>query len=268
MYCEQFNALNLQTDPAGRSAKLLTGGNARLKYFGQSSFAHHALASERNAIKIAKDVPLGILGPLGCGIQTGAGTVMNGMRPRPGSSIAILGTGAVGLAALLAARVCECETIIVVDRVESRLKLAQALGATHLINTVAAADLRKAMRDILPRGADYIVDCAGVPSLIGAALGGLGPLGTLGLVAVPPSLGLELSVPWFSLVNGGQRIQGFVEGNSVPEVYIPQLVELYRTGRFPFDKLIKTYPFERINEAVNDQETGQTIKAVLEVREN
>jgi aryl-alcohol dehydrogenase len=265
MYCEHFNDLNFQLDKDGPRATLTGGRQAYLKYFGQSSFAQYALASERNAVKVRSDIDLRLLGPLGCGIQTGAGTVINGMRPHVGTSIAILGTGAVGLAAILGAAVCGCATVIAVDRVTSRLELAKSLGATHAINTSDVPDLAGAIREIAPRGVDYIVDSAGVPALITATMGALGRLGMLGLVAVPPTADRKIELPWFSMLLQGQSVQGFTEGNSVPDIFIPQMIELYRQGRFPFDKLIQVYPFEQINQAIEDQRSGKTIKAVLEM---
>jgi aryl-alcohol dehydrogenase len=265
MYCDNFTALNFQTDPQGRRAKR-GHGEAYLKYFGQSSFAHYALANERNTVKVRKDVPIKLLGPLGCGIQTGAGTVMNGIRPQAGSSIAVLGTGAVGLAAIMAARVCGCATLIAIDQVESRLATARSLGATHVINTRSTDDLSMAIRTIAPRGVDSIVDAAGVATLISSALGGLAIRGRLALVAVPSSAGKLLELPWGNLLLAGQSVQGYIEGNSVPDIFIPQLVDLYLQGRFPFDRLITCYPFYDINQAVVDQLSGKTIKAVLEMQ--
>jgi len=263
MYCDRFNELNLQTDANGPTAAISVGGRAYIKFFGQSSFAHLALASERNTIKVPSDAPLESLGPLGCGIQTGAGTVMNGMQPRAGQSILILGTGAVGLAALLGAVACGCATIIAVDRVRSRLELARSLGATHGIDTSETKNLAKAIRDIVPRGVDYILDSAGVPSLIVESLGGLTRLGVLGLVAVPPAPDRKLELPWMSMLLRGQSVRGFIEGNSIPDIFIPSLVQLYMEGRFPFDRLVRKYPFSAINQAIEDMHTGSTIKAVL-----
>ena len=265
MYCERFNELNFQTGLNRRVATLARGGHAFVKYFGQSSFAQLALASERNAVKVRRDVPLKVLGPLGCSIQTGAGTVMNGLKPAPGSSIAILGAGAIGLAAVLGASVCGCATIIAVDRVDSRLEVAKALGATHGINSDNEPDIGKAIRATAARGVGFIVDSAGVPELIGATLSGLAIRGTLGLVAVPPSADLTLALPWPSLLEQGQKVQGFVEGNSIPDLFIPQLIELYTQWLFPFDQLISFYRFDDINDAVNDQRRGKAIKAVLEM---
>lgn len=265
MYCDHFAELNFQTDSNGPTAQVAGNRRAYIKYFGQSSFARRALASERNAVKVRQDVPISLLGPLGCGIQTGAGTVINGMRPHAGDSIAILGTGAVGFAALLGAVICGCSTIIAIDRVPSRLEIAKSVGATHSINTSTVSDLTHAIRDIVPRGVDYIVDSAGVPALINGALGALGRLGMLGLVASPPALDRKLELPWFSLLLQGQMVRGFVEGNSIPDLFIPQLVDLYSEGRFPFDKLIRKYPFEQINTAIEDMHSGVTIKPILEL---
>src|SRR5262249_23705870 len=150
----------------------------------------------------------------------------------------ILGAGAVGLAAVLGAAVCGCGTIIVVDRVDARLDMAKSLGATHGINTAREYDLTKAIRAIAPRGVNFIVDSAGVPALIDSALGALAIRGTLALVAVPPSTDRRFELPWASLLSRGQRVEGFVEGNSIPDIFIPQMIDLYAEGLFPFDQLI------------------------------
>jgi len=265
MYCDQFTPLNFQTDSDNAVAALTSGGHAHIEFFGQSSFARHALAHERNTIKVRADAPLEILGPLGCGIQTGAGTVMNGLKPEAGSSIVILGTGAVGLAALLGAVVCGCATVIAVDRIAAKLELAKSLGATHGIDTSDGTDVGEAIRRVLPRGADFIVDSAGVPALIAQAVNGMSQRGTLALVAVPPAADRKLELPWLQMLLAGQKVQGFIEGDSVPDIFIPRMIELNRQGRFPFERLISTYPFERINDAVTDLHDGKIIKAVMQV---
>jgi aryl-alcohol dehydrogenase len=264
-YCERFLELNFQASTTGRTARLPDGRSVSIKYFGQSSFAHHALAGERNVVKVHKDLPLKLLGPLGCSMQTGAGTVMNGLRPRPGSSIAILGTGPVGMAAILGSVVSGCATIIAVDRIDSRLELSVQLGATHVINTTRAPDLAKAIRAIVDRGVNFIVDAAGAAPLIGMALSGLSRRGTLGLVAAAPSPEKLLDVPWSNVLVQGQVVRGFVEGDSVPDIFIPQLCDLHAQGRFPFDKFVHFYPFTEINRAVEDQRQGIAIKPILEV---
>jgi Zn-dependent alcohol dehydrogenase len=160
-YCEHFLELNFQAGPNGRTVQLADGRRASIKYFGQSSFAHHAVASERSVVKVRKELPLKLLGPLGCSIQTGAVTVMNGLRPQPGSSIAVLGAGAVGMAAILGSRVSGCAKIIAVDRIDSRLEVGSQLGATHVINTTRAPDLGKAMRAVAPSRRQLHRGCSG-----------------------------------------------------------------------------------------------------------
>jgi aryl-alcohol dehydrogenase len=264
-YCEHFLELNFQAGMNGRTVQLRDGRRASIKYFGQSSFAHHAVASERSVVKVRKELPLELLGPLGCSIQTGAGTVMNGLRPQPGSSIAVLGAGAVGMAAILGAMVSGCAQIIAVDRIDSRLDMASQLGATHVINTTHAPDLAKAMRAVNPRGVNYIVDAAGVDPLLRMALGGLAIRGTLGLVATPPGQDRKLELPWGNLLLQGQAVRGFIEGDSVPDIFIPRMIDLHAQGRFPFDKFVRFYPFNEINRAVEDQLNGRAIKPILQV---
>ncbi|MCG7757054.1 MAG: alcohol dehydrogenase catalytic domain-containing protein, partial [Nitrosomonas sp.] len=137
-YCEQFYALNFNGAREDGSTSTFTTGNTpepvHDHFFGQSSFGTFALVHERNAIKVPKDAPLELLGPLGCGIQTGAGAVMNALKVNPGSSFAAFGGGAVGLSAVMAARAAGATIIISVDVVPSRLALAMELGATHTIN--------------------------------------------------------------------------------------------------------------------------------------
>jgi aryl-alcohol dehydrogenase len=264
-YCDRNLELNFQAGTDGRSATLADGRRVSIKYFGQSSFAHHAVASERTVVKVRRDLPLRLLGPLGCSVQTGAGTVMNGLRPRPGSSIAILGTGAVGMAAILGAVVSGCGIIVAVDRIDSRLELAQQLGATHTINTTRQPDLGAALRAIVGRGVDFVIDSAGVDALIAAAVTGLAIRGTVGLVAVPPSPDRMLNLPWGSLLIQGQTVRGFIEGDSIPDIFIPRMIELFAQGRFPFDKFVRFYPFPEINTAVEDQRAGRAIKPILEI---
>jgi aryl-alcohol dehydrogenase len=264
-YCERFLELNFQGGADGRTAGLADGRRASIKYFGQSSFAHYAVAGERGVVKVRRDLPLRLLGPLGCSIQTGAGTVMNGLRPPAGSSIAILGAGPVGMAAILGAVVSGCATIVAVDRNARKLDLARRLGATHAVDTTVATDVGRAIREVTGRGASAIVDAAGAGPLIASALPGLARRGTLGLVAVPPAADRVIDVPWTDLLLQGQVVRGFVEGHSVPDVFIPRLCDLYAQGRLPFDRLVTFYPFHEINRAVEDQRAGRAIKPILEV---
>jgi aryl-alcohol dehydrogenase len=229
-------------------------------FFGQSSFASHALIAERNLVKVSKDLPLEKLAPLGCGIQTGAGGVMNSLQVRPGSSIAVFGMGSVGLSAIMAARVVGSTTIIAVDVVEERLNLAKELGATHIINSKKTTPVEE-IQKITGRGALYSLECTGIPDVLSQALDCLAYTGVAGLIGVAP-FGSRTSLDCQNILNG-RTIKGIVEGDSNPDIFIPQLLDLYTQGRFPFDCLITFYALDQINQAAEDSEKGKTLKAVL-----
>jgi aryl-alcohol dehydrogenase len=262
-YCRHFFGLNFGGgDLEGRTAiEDEEGRPLHDHFFSQSSFASFALARENNAIKVPHDAPLELLGPLGCGIQTGAGAVINSLKVRPGSSFASLGAGAVGLSAVMAARVAGATTIIAVDVVPSRLALAKELGATHTVNS-REVDMVDAIRQITDGGVDFALESTGRSEVLSQGIDALGSLGAIGVVGAPP-LGTKAEFDINSLLLGGRTIRGIVEGDSVPQTFIPQLVQLYQQGRFPFDKLVKFYPLDQINEAAGDSTSGVTLKPIL-----
>jgi aryl-alcohol dehydrogenase len=229
-------------------------------FFRQSSFADFALASERNVIKVRKDLPLEILAPLGCGVMTGAGAVMNSLQPRPGSSIAIFGVGNVGMSAVLAAAVCGCTTIVAVDLHANRLEMARELGATHTVNA-AETDPVQAILDLTGGGAHYSLECVGNPKVLRQAVDVLPRLGICGLTGVvPPGTEVGLNM---DLIMNARTVTGILGGDAVPDLFIPRLIELQSQGRFPFERMITFYPFDEINQAVEDMESGKVMKPVL-----
>ena len=229
-------------------------------FFGQSSFATRALAAERSVVKVETDVPIELLGPLGCGVQTGAGAVLNALQCEQGSSIAVFGTGSVGLSAVMAAQVAGCTTIIAVDLHANRRVLASDLGATHAIDP-SAGDVTAAVLDMTSGGVDYALDTTGNPEVVGAAIESLGPLGMCGIVG-SPKLDAELRVRMHQ-VFFGRTVRGIIEGDSVPQRFIPQMIRLHEAGRFPFDRLIEFYELVDINQALHDSESGAVIKPVI-----
>jgi len=262
-HCDDFFALNFGGCRKDGSTAVTEPGGTQIHdhFFGQSSFATHAIAHERNLVKVDRQAPLELLGPLGCGIQTGAGAVMNSLGVGAGQSFAAFGAGAVGLSAVMAARAVGATTIIAVDVQPSRLELAKACGATHVVNA-KETDPVEAIREITGGGADFSLESSGVPQVLRQAIDALGTMGTCGIVGAP-KLGVEASFDVNQVMIPGKRIMGIVEGSSVPQIFIPRLVELQRQGRFPFEKLVKYYDFDQINEAVEDAEAGRTIKPIL-----
>ena len=260
-YCVQLNALNFGCRRTDGSATVHRDGQAlTASFFGQSSFAERALAYERNVVKVPDGVPLALMGPLGCGVQTGAGAIMRSLACRAGSTVLVVGGGSVGLSGVLGAVVQGCKTIIVSEPEARRRTLAQELGATHVIDPTTR-DLAAAVRAILPDGVDYVLDTTARPDVVLAAISTLSVHGAIGLAGVPSDPAATLTLPMF--VEAKITIRWIIEGDSDPDVFIPQLIELYRAGRFPFDKLIRTYPLREINQAVRDQHDGVTVKAVL-----
>jgi aryl-alcohol dehydrogenase len=256
-YCEQFRTLNFGGGRGDGSSPLRDrNGSIHGSFFGQSSFAGYAVVAERNIVKVSESVPLEIVGPLGCGIQTGAGAVFNSLRVDPGASLVITGCGAVGLSAVMAAKIAGATTIVAVDVLEKRLATARSLGATHTVNG-AADDVAEQLLAITG-GADFAIDTTGNERAIVSAARAVRPGGSIGLVGFG-NPGTRLDLDLFK----GKTFVGIVEGHSVPRVFIPRLLDLHQAGLFPFEKLIKTYPFTQIERAIADTESGDAIKAVL-----
>lgn len=258
-YCDLFPVLNMSGRRPDGSSAIVDASHQPVNsaFFSQSSFATHAIATTRNVVKVSKDAPLKYLGPLGCGFLTGAGTVLNVLKPQRNSTLAILGTGAVGFASLFAARLAGCERIVVVDRVKSRLDLARELGATEVINTTET-NLEEALDAV--GGVDFALDTTGVPKLIEAMVRKLKVRGVLALVAVGQDRNFTSDI--FHMVSG-RVIRGAVEGEADPMTFIPFLVDKFMRGQFPIDRLSAFYPLDQINTAVRDGLSGKTIKPIL-----
>lgn len=264
--CANFNAHNFSGSRADGSGTLRDDrGPVHGHFFGQSSFGTFAIANERNTVKVRKEAPLELLGPLGCGIQTGAGAVMNALKIGPGASFAAFGAGAVGLSAVMAARAVGAATIIAVDVVPSRLDLAKDVGATHVVDA-RHQDAVTAVRAITGGGVQFSLETTAIPAVVRQAVDALGVRGTCGIVgAAPPGTDIKIDVTEFMQM--AKTLYGIIEGDSIPELFIPQLIDLHLQGRFPFDKLTKMYPFDRINEAASDSEQGLTVKPIIRIGE-
>jgi aryl-alcohol dehydrogenase len=260
-YCRASLALNFGCRRPDGSTALSDGAAAvGSHFFGQSSFATHALCHERSLVRVPADLPLEMLGPLGCGLQTGAGAVINTLKVAPGARLAVLGTGAVGLAAVMAARLCGATRIVAVDVVPERLALAAELGATHTIDA-RDVELRAALLQAVPEGLDHVIDTSGHVPGIQAALASLAPRGRLALIS--SAKGADIPVNALQLMLGGHGVVGVHQGDSVPALFIPQLIEHHRGGRFPFERLLRFYAFAQLNQALDDLAAGRVIKPVI-----
>jgi len=251
-YCDRFAQLNASGSRADGSTTLSQDGRpVHASFCGQSSFAGHALASQRNAVPVRTDVPLELLGPLGCSIQTGAGAVLGVLDAQPGQGIAVVGLGAVGLSAVMAAVVAGCDPIVAVDPDPARRALAGELGATRVMD---------GSERVRP-GVDLAVEAVGSQEAVTAALRALSSPGRCATVGWRGPRN-PLTVDQGHLLQG-RTLTGVIEGDTVPGRSIPRLLELHAAGRFPFERLITTFPFAEIGAAVDAARRGQVVKPVL-----
>lgn len=226
-YCHDFFRRNFASSrPDGSSALSRDGELIHAHYFGQSSFATHAVANERNVVKLDDAISLEVAAPFGCGIQTGAGAVLNVFRPLAGSSLAVFGT-----------------------------------GATHVVDA-RERDALEAIKEITGTGVDFSLEATASPQVFRQAVDCTAPTGVCGLIGAP-AFGTEASLDVNNILVFGRTIRGIVEGDSVPELFLPRLVQLWEQGRFPVERIMTSYDFDAINEAARDAESGKTVKPVL-----
>lgn len=236
------------------------GGAVHGLFFGQSSFSTHVVAPASSTVMIDPGFDLRLAGPLGCGFQTGAGAVLNSLQPPPGSSIAVFGAGAVGLCAVMAARIAGCTTIVAVDRHAARLELAREVGATHTV-LADGTDVVTALRAISSGGVTYALDTTGSPAVVRQGVDALcvaGVFGHIGSTRPGTEVSLDLTHMLF-----GRVFRGIIEGDSIPREFIPQLVEHHRAGRFPIDRLVQFFAFDELESAFAASERGEAVKPVL-----
>ena len=243
------------------SRRFRAAGREISHFFCESSFSEFAVIPEHIAVLVPSDLPLEKLCTLGCGVQTGAGAVLNTARVQMGESVAVLGCGGVGLSAVMGARLARALPIIAVDVVPSRLELAQEFGASHAVNA-AGSDVVEEIRKITGRGADYAFECVGKAETIRQAVDSVRPNGGTAVITGAAHSDSDVKLDAFSLIM--KNVVGNIQGSSVPEVFLPMLIEFWRQGQFPFDRLSpQTYALDQINEAIADMLRGAVIKPVI-----
>lgn len=265
-YCTNFPPINLSGMRAdGTSALEQNGKPVGGHFFGQSSFATHSVANVRNVVKVRNDAPLELLGPLGCGVQTGAGSVMNALQPKPGTSLVVTGGGGVGLSAAMAAIVEGCSKVIVVEPNAGRREIAKLIGATHVIDPKSTPDLTAHLVEITGGGVDYAVDASGKTTVVQQLFDALAVRGSLACVAFY-GMGASITLDMLKYTQRGLKVRGVTEGDAIPEQFIPKLVDLVVQKRFPLERMVKYYDLASINQAVDDQASGATIKPIVRMQ--
>jgi aryl-alcohol dehydrogenase len=260
--CDHINELKFAGRRLDGSRTLsLEGKPISSAFFQQSAFATRAITRERSVVPVTGDYKPELLAALPCGVQTGAGAILNTLLVGAGDSLVVFGAGTVGLSAVMAARIRDAATIVAVDVVASRLRLAGELGATHTLHG-DEPDLAARIGDILPKGARFTLDTTGNQDMQNLAVDCLAMGGECGLVAV----GREpFPFHLFSVFSRAAVLYGVIQGSSVPGEFIPQLLRYHEQGRFPFDRLITVYDFNDINSAFADAAAGIAVKPVLKM---
>ncbi|MGH6719067.1 MAG: Zn-dependent alcohol dehydrogenase [Alphaproteobacteria bacterium] len=227
------------------------------------AFAESVVVHASQVVAIAKSVPLDAASLLACGVITGLGAVVNTAKVPPGSTVAVVGVGGVGLNSVQGARIAGARRIVAVDLVEAKLEAARAFGATHTVNP-AKEDTRAAVRRATDgRGADYVFITVGVTSAIEQGFGLMRRGGALVIVGMPAN-GTTVSFDPLDVADNSLRVLGSKMGSSRIAVDVPRLVELYQQGRLKLDELISgRYPLERINEAVAAVNRGEALRNVI-----
>jgi len=267
-FCHTHAAVNhnaVRLSDRSTPARTKDGRSVRSQYFGHSSFARHSVVNEKCVVKCDYPDQMDIYAPIGCGFQTGAGTVLNVLKPGKDDSLVIFGLGSVGLTALMAAKYMGVGQIIAVDIVQEKLQMAKELGASDLINSKQQSSIVEAIKKTSKTGAGatYAVDCTGVLSVIEHMVACLAPQGTAAIVGVPPP-DANISIDPLMFLLDNKKLVGVIEGDSNPGDFIPQLIKLHQTGAFPIEKLCRTYPVERLADAIKDLHNGNVIKPVIQ----
>ena len=259
-YCAESTNLNMRGDRSDESSSLRLRGNPlRGGFFGQSSFATHALTRPANTVVLTEPMEPALAAPLACSVQTGVGTVLNALALGRDDAFVVFGAGAVGLSAVMGARLAECRTVVAVDPVAERRALATRFGATATIDP-ADADVVPALMDLTGGGPTAALDTTAQPEVIGAALFALRACGALALVGLGA---LTAELPVGLIMAKGLRVRGVVEGDSDPHAFIPRLAELWHDGDLPLDELVTTFDFDSFGEAWTAAKAGTAVKPVV-----
>lgn len=261
--CEHFDEINgyRTKTPDGRS-KLTNQKGEEIYCFFQGTFATHSVVSKNSVIVVDQDVPLEMLAPLACGVQTGVGTVLNYLKPNYNNTLVITGVGTVGLSAILGAKLGNCGNIVAIDVNEKKLAMAEEFGATHIINSKGIKNLASEVIKATGCKANYVIDTTGVPDLITEALNILDNSGIMVALAMGPPLTVS---PVPQLIYGGKLLTSIAEGAADPHKIIPMMIERYKEGRFPIDRIMDYYGFDEFDKACEDFHKGIAIKPVLKI---
>lgn len=270
-YCQQGHEARCQkvatvVAPQG----VLFDGTSRLSlgeeqihhYLGVSSFAEEVVVPASGAIKVRDDAPLDVIAVVGCAVATGVGAVLNTAAVEPGSTVAVIGCGGVGLNVVQGAKLAGAERIIAIDVVPEKTHMAVQFGATDRIDA-SERDAVEQLFELIPDGVDYAFDAIGRTITTEQSIRMLGLGGASVIVGLPPT-GAKASFEPLVLAEADQRILGSNYGSVRPSIDIPALVDRYMDGQLLLDPLISgRRPLDEAADALEDLETGGVLRTLL-----
>ena len=260
-------AVGLKIRSTGRlldgSSRFSLNGSEIKHFLGVSTFSEYTVILEKALVKVPKDIPLQQAALLGCAVITGIGAVTNAARVKPGSQVAVFGSGGVGLNVIQGAALAGAEKIIAVDLLDNKLEMARQFGATHTVNASACDPVEQVRSLTEQKGVDYAFEVIGLPKTVRQAFDSLAKRGETIVLGVTP-LETEVSIPIMPLIFEEKVVKGSVYGSSRPRIDIPKLINLYRAGKLKLDELVtRTYSFDQINEAYAALERGEVARTVV-----
>jgi len=271
VYCLSGHPNLCQVAYAALAKGTLLDGTSRLSRSGKpvyhysfiSSFAEYAVVPESGCVVIQPDIPLDKAALVGCAVMTGVGAALNTAHVQPGSSVAVIGAGGVGLNVMQGAQLAGAIPIIAIDVNPSKLARARTFGATHVINA-AGVDALSTVRELTQGvGVEYSFEAVGQPQTMRQCWEMARPGGTVVMVGIAPE-GSELSLPANRVVREERRLMGSFYGSARPHIDMPKILELYMAGKLKLDELAThRFSLEQINEAVHSLESGEAVRPVI-----
>jgi Zn-dependent alcohol dehydrogenase len=260
--CDRLDRTTYRNRLPSGGTKLRARGQDLAHFLGTACFAEHAVVPEEGAVAVPNDVPFDALATVGCAVVTGVGAVTTAARPPRGSTVAIIGSGGVGLNVVQGAAIAGCERIIAVDRHPAPLQIARSFGATDTIESPPG--LGDAVRGLTGgRGADFVFDTVGTPQTLTDALAAARKGGTVVLTGLS-RVDAAATVQMFPFVMQEKRLIGSAYGSGRPPEDIKRLVNWYTEGRLKLRELVgRTYTLEQVNEALSALAAGEGARGVI-----
>jgi len=246
------------------SSTVYQWGNKQVNAGGVTTFSRQSVISENRLTLIPNDISMEVAALIGCAVPTGMGAVLNTAQPRPGQSIAIFGTGGIGLCAVAGAAISGCAPIIAVDINPEKLKVAKKMGATNFICSKTGNPVEEIMK-ICPGGIDFAIEATGIPDVMNMALTSVHAQGGIAVVIGNAKFSDRLVIDPRQL-NLGKQLRGTWGGDNNPDIDFPRYCQLVKYGRLNLDPLMSPqYSLYDINQALTDLAVGRVVRPLIDM---